>query len=78
MLVAVFTSQPKSVATAEAAVQSLLRQTHPPDKILWHYPTFCQRFQMPYPEVPAWTQTYAPRLEVVRCADDGPSTKVVP
>ncbi len=42
-----------------------------------HYPKFCQRLNIPYPEVPHWMQSN-PKIIVNECADFGPATKFMP
>lgn len=76
-LIAVVTSQPKSALLAERSFQSITNQTRKCDRIFWFYPTFSVRLNQPYPDVPEWIKNY-PEVEVVRCEDYGPSTKVVP
>ncbi len=77
MIVAVFSSQPKSMLTAEKSVESIFRQTRVPDRVIWFLPRVSKRFKMDYPDVPEWVAKY-PKLEVIRCTDYGPSTKIAP
>ena len=77
MLICVCTSQPHTVSGALKAISSQLRQTVPPDRILWFLPYRNLRLGIDYPDVPAWARSI-PSLEIVRCQDYGPATKFVP
>ncbi len=77
MIIAVFTSIPRSVGGAEATVDSICKQTLPPDRFFWFLPRYCKRLKQSYPPVPTWTSRYS-LLTVVECEDNGPITKVLP
>ena len=47
------------------------------DIIYWFYPRFSKRFKIDYPEVPEWVSKYN-NLEIIRCEDYGPVTKIIP
>lgn len=62
---------------AEKTVQSIYNQTRVPDVVRWHVPYYSERQKRSYPALPPWIQKF-PTLKIVRCEDDGPSTKVTP
>lgn len=76
-LIAVVSSQPKSIEKSKKTFDSIKKQSLKPDKIYWFYPYKSKRFGCDYPEVPKWTKEYD-NLEVVRCTDYGPATKIIP
>jgi hypothetical protein len=78
MIIAVCTSTPFSVTNAKATFESICKQTVLPDRIIWNYPKRSIRFDMDYPEIPAWTSEFGDLLHVNVCEDFGPSTKVIP
>lgn len=78
MIVACFSSTPESMVNAEASIRSILGQTRVPDVIRWHLPEFSVRMNVPYPAVPEWFSQYSDKVELIRCEDSGPSTKVLP
>ena len=76
-IIAVVSSQPKSVYKSKNTFLSIKNQTLQPDKIFWFYPYFSKRFNIEYPDIPVWTKEI-PNLEVIRTEDYGPATKIVP
>jgi hypothetical protein len=76
-VIACCSSQPQSLATSEATFRSIVGQTVQPDEIIWNLPLYSVRQNKPYPEIPEWIHRY-PQVNVNRCLDTGPSTKVTP
>jgi len=61
----------------ERAVRSILGQTANVDRVYVHYPYRASRLQVDYPPPPV-SLVQNPQVEVVRCEDHGPLTKVYP
>ena len=76
-LIGVISSQPKTIKNSKKTFESIKNQTKKLDIIYWFYPRFSKRFQIEYPEVPEWVSEYN-NLEVIRCEDYGPATKIIP
>ena len=76
-LVVGVTTLPSRIHSMRPMLDSLLAQTHPPDRVLLGLPHLSLREARPY-EQPAWLADYAPMLHVVPCAQDwGPGTKLL-
>ena len=76
MNVAVFSSTPDSMIHAEKTIQSIVNQSVELS-IFWHLPTYSKRLKKAYPDPGAWLSKY-PSVQVDRCEDIGPNTKVYP
>ena len=76
-IIVVLSSQPKSIKKSKKTFDSLENQTLKPGIIYWFYPYKSKRFNIEYPEIPEWTKEYK-NLQVVRCEDNGPATKIIP
>mmetsp|Transcript_49445 Transcript_49445/g.110885 ORF Transcript_49445/g.110885 Transcript_49445/m.110885 type:complete len:973 (-) Transcript_49445:71-2989(-) len=74
-VVAAMTTTPKRISQIEPALDSLLEQTRPLDKIYLFVPWIFLRDGSEY-VVPPWLQQKA-GITVVRCEDHGPSTHMV-
>lgn len=72
--IGVLTSTATSMEHAEKSIRSVHNQV---DLIRWHLPMKSVRQEKVYGKVPDWVSNY-PRLQVIRCTDDGPATKVTP
>ena len=67
---------PDRINNLSPTIQSLLKQTRPPDEIVLAIPEFSIREQRPY-VVPKYISRL-PRVRVLRCAEDwGPATKFI-
>lgn len=76
-LIVGLTTMPSRIEYIRPALDSLMGQTFPPDRILLSLPAFSQREGVPY-FTPPWLAEYAPVLEVVSGVnDDGPGTKLL-
>jgi len=75
-IVVCLTTTPSRISRIEGTLKSLFYQTHRPKTIRLHVPTFSRREGRLY-SVPAALQTLT-ALEIVRCADAGPATKLLP
>ena len=71
------TTLPSRLELMRPTLDSLLGQTHRPDRILLSLPHWSRREACAYPR-PEWLLGYAPVLEVVTCDEDlGPGTKLL-
>lgn len=75
-LVVCLTTTPSRIGRIAGTLKSLLYQTHRPKAIRLHVPFFSRREQRLY-AIPAALQNLA-TVEIVRCADAGPATKLLP
>ncbi len=75
-IVVCLTTTPSRLPYIAGTLKSLLRQTRRPQRIRLHLPGFSRREQRPYP-VPAHLAALQ-AVDVVRCADYGPATKLLP
>jgi len=75
-LIVCLTTTPSRVERLGRVLKSLLYQTRSPQKIRLHLPEFSRREGRAYP-VPAFLKMLA-SVEVVRCQDEGPATKLLP
>lgn len=76
-LVVGVTTLPSRIHGMRPMLDSLLAQTHRPDKVLLGLPRLSRREGLPY-DKPDWLSAYAPWLQVVPCAQDwGPGTKLL-
>jgi hypothetical protein len=72
-----FTTVPQRIGNLQPTIQSLLRQTRPPDEILIAVPEFSIREQRAY-VVPKYLSRL-PGVRILRCGRDwGPATKFIP
>jgi Glycosyl transferase family 2 len=76
-VIASLSTVPERINNLRATIQSLLKQTRPPDEIILAIPEFSIREQRPY-MVPEYL-LHLPRLRILRSERDwGPATKFVP
>ena len=76
-VIASLSTVPDRIHNLEPTIQSLLKQTRPPDEIVLAIPEFSIREQRPY-VVPEYLSRL-PRVRVLRCPEDwGPATKFIP
>jgi hypothetical protein len=75
-IIASLSTVPDRIDNLRPTIQSLLKQTRPPDEIVLAIPEFSIREQRPY-VVPEYLLRL-PRVRVLRCAKDwGPATKFI-
>jgi hypothetical protein len=75
-LIVALSTLPDRIGRLQPMLDSLSRQTRPPDEIVLAIPRFSIRQQRPY-IVPAYL-AQVPRLRVLQCAEDwGPATKFI-
>lgn len=68
---------PDRIDNLRPTIESLLKQTRPPDEIVLAIPEFSIREQRPY-VVPKYISRL-PHVRILRCRDDwGPATKFIP
>jgi hypothetical protein len=71
------TTLPSRIGRLKPTIDSLLRQTLPPDRIFLSIPGQSVREGRPY-DLPDWLRSPPPGVELVRCAtDSGPATKLL-
>jgi hypothetical protein len=70
------TTIPSRLPHIAATLKSLMRQSRAPARIILNLPDFSKRENAPY-TVPAFLQSLK-SVQIVRCEDLGPATKVVP
>lgn len=75
-IIVCLTTTPSRLPHIDGALKSLLRQTRRPQRVRLHIPDFSWREQRPY-QVPDYLMTLQ-AVEVVRCPDYGPATKLLP
>src|SRR5438094_1925357 len=76
-VIASLSTVPGRINNLSATIQSLLKQTHPPDEIVLAVPEFSIREERPY-VVPEYLLRL-PRLLILHCHKDwGPATKFIP
>ena len=76
-VIASLSTVPGRINNLSATIQSLLKQTHPPDEIVLAIPEFSIREERPY-VVPEYLLHF-PRLRILRSQRDwGPATKFIP
>jgi hypothetical protein len=76
-VIASLTTVPDRINNLSPTIQSLLKQTRPPDEIVLAIPEFSVREQRPY-EVPKYISRL-PRVRILHCRRDwGPATKFIP
>jgi len=76
-VIASLTTVPDRINNLSPTIQSLLKQTRPPDEIVLAIPEFSVREQRPY-EVPKYISRL-PRVRILHCRKDwGPATKFIP
>ena len=76
-VIASLSTVPDRIHNLEPTIQSLLKQTRPPDEIVLTIPEFSIREQRSY-VVPEYLSRL-PRVRVLRCPEDwGPATKFIP
>ena len=76
-VLASLTTVPDRIDNLEPTIQSLLKQTRPPDEIVLAIPEFSTREQRPY-VVPEYVLRL-PRVRILYCGKDwGPATKFIP
>lgn len=75
-LVVTLTTIPARAHRLRTTLRSLLDQTEPADRILLCLPETSRRTGLPYPD-PA-TLALPAGVEVLRCADEGPASKLLP
>ena len=75
-IVVTLTTTPSRITLLEHTLKSLLDQTRPPAKIVLNVPEFSQREQIAYVIPDALTALQS--LEIHRCEDLGPGTKLIP
>lgn len=75
-LVVCLTTTPSRLPYLAGTLKSLLRQTWRPRRIRLHLPEFSRREGRAYPALGALAAV--PAVEVVRCEDQGPATKLLP
>ena len=76
-VIASLSTVPDRIHNLKPTIQSLLKQTRPPDEIVLAIPEFSIREQRPY-VVPEYVWRL-PRVRVLRCPEDwGPATKFIP
>ena len=76
-VIASLTTVPDRIDNLEPTIQSLLKQTRPPDEIVLAIPEFSTREQRPY-VVPEYVLRL-PGVRILRCGKDwGPATKFIP
>jgi hypothetical protein len=76
-VIASLTTVPDRINNLHPTIQSLLKQTRPPDEIVLAIPDFSVREQQAY-VVPEYLLKL-PRLRILRCGKDwGPATKFIP
>jgi hypothetical protein len=76
-VIASLTTVPDRIDNLEPTIQSLLKQTRPPDEIVLAIPEFSIREQRPY-VVPEYVLRL-PGVRILRCGKDwGPATKFIP
>jgi hypothetical protein len=75
-VIASLSTVPDRIDNLAPTIQSLLKQTRPPDEIVVAIPQFSIREQRPY--VVPENVSRLPRVRVLRCAEDwGPATKFI-
>jgi Glycosyl transferase family 2 len=75
-VIASLSTVPSRINNLRPTIQSLLKQTRPPDEIILAIPEFSVREQRPY-VVPKYISRL-PRVRVLHCAEDwGPATKFI-
>jgi|SRR5215208_666320 len=75
-VIASLSTVPDRINNLSPTIQSLLKQTRPPDEIVLAIPEFSVREQRPY-VVPKYISRL-PRVRVLHCAEDwGPATKFI-
>ena len=75
-VIASLSTVPDRINNLRPTIQSLLKQTRPPDEIVLAIPEFSVREQRPY-VVPKYISRL-PRVRVLHCAEDwGPATKFI-
>lgn len=75
-VIASLSTVPDRINNLRPTIQSLLKQTRPPDEIVLAIPEFSIREQRPY-VVPEYLLRW-PRVRVLRCREDwGPATKFI-
>src|SRR6266700_7675892 len=76
-IIASLSTVPDRINNLSPTIQSLLKQTRPPDEIVLAIPEFSVREQRPY-EVPKYISRL-PRVRIFHCRRDwGPATKFIP
>jgi glycosyl transferase family 2 len=76
-VIASLTTVPDRIINLGPTIQSLLKQTRPPDEIVLAIPEFSIREQRPY-EVPKYISRLS-RVRILHCRRDwGPATKFIP
>jgi hypothetical protein len=75
-LVVTLTTIPARASRLRTVLRSLLDQTEPADRIVLCLPWASRRDGAPYPDPAALTLPEG--VEVLRCADEGPATKLLP
>jgi len=75
-IVICLTTTPSRITRLEGTLKSLLYQSRRPQAIRLHIPDYSQREQRPYP-IPAYLCELK-SVEIVRCVDFGPATKLIP
>jgi hypothetical protein len=75
-IIVCLTTTPSRITRLEGTLKSLLYQSRRPHRIRLHIPAFSRREQRAY-TIPAYLETLSP-VDIVRCADDGPATKLIP
>ena len=76
-VIASLSTVPDRIHNLKPTIQSLLKQTRPPDEIVLAIPEFSIREQRPY-VVPEYLSRLPP-VRVLRCPEDwGPATKFIP
>ena len=70
------TSLPSRLPYIDSTLKSLMRQDKAPARIRLNLPYFSKREGKPY-EVPAWLEKLQ-SVELIRCEDFGPATKLIP
>ncbi len=75
-IIVCLTTIPSRLPHIELTLKSLLNQSRRPRRIRLHIPIFSRREQRPY-IIPDWLKTLQ-SVEIVRCEDYGPATKLIP
>lgn len=75
-IVVCMTTTPSRIGHIAGTLKSLLYQTRKPKRIRLHIPAFSKREGRPY-AVPEWIAQLQ-SVEVIRCQDYGPATKLIP
>ncbi len=70
------TTLPSRIGRLRPTVDSLLGQTVPPDRIFVCVPERSVREESAY-ELPGWLKEPPSGVQLVRCDDDGPATKLL-